>query len=215
MSEQCDKIGLLIDWLRKRAMPDSGIHYKSDHFDTGAYVELHGQDAKFVASHFHGAGATQLADALEKIAALASPQVERYTWMKPIGGGTMLPHARPDGGWVLYSDHLAVVKKLEEEANHWHEEAQSLLSHCETAESTIQALTKRVEAMQEALKPFAGEKLPGNNRDLRDYNRFGLRCMMSPMEIARRDAFFALHPEEHPLAKQAALQPSEPGEGKP
>lgn len=68
-------------------------------------------------------------------------------------------------------------------------------------------LTARVEELEGALRPFAGDKLPGNNRTERDYNRFGLRCLMSPMELARRNAFFALHPEEHPLAKSAALFP--------
>ena len=69
-------------------------------------------------------------------------------------------------------------------------------------------LTAERDALAKALEPFADDKLPGNNRDIVEYDRHGLRRLMSPMEVARRNAFFALHPDKHPL-RRAALSRSE------
>lgn len=54
------------------------------------------------------------------------------------------------------------------------------------AELLTRAITAEAEAraMREALEPFAAEKMPSLRKTVRDYNEFGLRCMMSPMEIA-------------------------------
>lgn len=79
----------------------------------------------------------------------------------------------------------------------------SIVRRLDTAEASL-------AAAREALKPFAGDKLPGNNRDLIEYDRHGLRRSMSPMEIARRNAFFTLHPDQHPLAKAAAQPGAHP-----
>jgi hypothetical protein len=64
----------LIAWLKRRGDPDSGIRYEAgSHSNTRgirhslARVELHGSDADFIAKHFHGAGARQLADALASL----------------------------------------------------------------------------------------------------------------------------------------------------
>lgn len=72
-----DPVGTLIAWLRKRGEPDSGIRYRGRHtlhdedgsptIHVDAKVELHGTDADFVAKHFHGKGARELADALSPI----------------------------------------------------------------------------------------------------------------------------------------------------
>ncbi len=44
----------------------------------------------------------------------------------------------------------------------------------------------------EALKPFAGDKMPNLRRTLIDYDRYGLRRIISPMEIAMIRARAAL-----------------------
>jgi len=79
---------------------------------------------------------------------------------------------------------------------------------------------KRLEAenarLREALTPFAAEKLPSNRPTEIDYDRRGLRRLISPLDMGRRDAFFALHPERHPLAKaiaRASLTGEADGEG--
>lgn len=76
-----------------------------------------------------------------------------------------------------------------------------------TAWDELAKKNARIKALEAALQPFAGDKLPGNNRDLIEYDRYGLRRAMSPMEVARRDAFFALHPEQHPLARPRKATP--------
>jgi triphosphoribosyl-dephospho-CoA synthetase len=60
----------LATWLEKRAQPDSGIRYEAgSHSNTNgvrhrlARVELYGRDADFIAKHFHGKGAADLAAA--------------------------------------------------------------------------------------------------------------------------------------------------------
>ncbi len=66
----------LITWLHKRGEPDSGIRYASNDSFTGrARVELHGTDASFVADHFHGEGARQLAAVLAATLASNSPGI--------------------------------------------------------------------------------------------------------------------------------------------
>lgn len=60
----------LLDWLDKRAQPNSGIRYEVASFDleTGrahqSRVELHAEDADFIVKHFHGRGAADLAAVL-------------------------------------------------------------------------------------------------------------------------------------------------------
>lgn len=80
--------------------------------------------------------------------------------------------------------------------------ANKLRTRAETAEAALSDAVK-------ALEPFAGDKLPGNNRDLIEYDRHGLRRAMSPMEVARRDAFFVLHPDQHPLARSRSKESGE------
>lgn len=62
----------LIEWLRHRGEPDSGIRYEARNPHSGeriSHVELHGSDADFIVNHFHGQGARDLADALSLIEA--------------------------------------------------------------------------------------------------------------------------------------------------
>lgn len=65
----------LAAWLRKRGLPDSGIRYYGQSFnpETGhtqsSRVELHAEDADFIAKHMHGNGATTLADAITNLIA--------------------------------------------------------------------------------------------------------------------------------------------------
>lgn len=49
-----------------------------------------------------------------------------------------------------------------------------------------------IERLRKALEPFAGEKMPSLRRSEIAYNRDGLRCLMSPMQIACDAAFAAL-----------------------
>jgi len=58
------EIELLIAWLRKRGEPDSGIDYRQGNSWEDSVVRLHGTDADFIAKHFHGQGARDLAAAL-------------------------------------------------------------------------------------------------------------------------------------------------------
>lgn len=67
------EVGALIAWLRKRGEPDSGMDYRSSNSWQDAVVRLHGTAADFVAKHFHGQGARDLADALETL--YASPPI--------------------------------------------------------------------------------------------------------------------------------------------
>lgn len=68
-SEANDLIARLIAWLTKRGQPNSGIRFRaSDPFrDNAAVVEIWGPDAEFIAKHFHGAGATELASAIASL----------------------------------------------------------------------------------------------------------------------------------------------------
>lgn len=66
----------LIEWLRKRAEPNSGIRYESRSIYGQPWVELFGTDATFVAEHFHGQGAAKLADCLAALRPAADPKAE-------------------------------------------------------------------------------------------------------------------------------------------
>lgn len=56
-----------------------------------------------------------------------------------------------------------------------------------------------VMRLRAALAPFAGDKLPSARRTKIAYDRYGLRRCISPLELARDDAFRALqHPKETP-----------------
>lgn len=58
----------LVEWLRKHGEPNSGISYESNSRFTGhARVEVHGSDATFIADHFHGEGARDLASVLTEL----------------------------------------------------------------------------------------------------------------------------------------------------
>jgi hypothetical protein len=56
------------------------------------------------------------------------------------------------------------------------------------------ATLKRNEAMTLALEPFARDRLLSTKRTIRDFDEYGLRRMMSPMEIARRNLRAMLEP---------------------
>lgn len=78
-----DLIEKLSSWLAKRGEPDSGIRYETgSHSNTNGIrhrlssVTLHGSDADFVAKHFHGQGARDLASAIRTALDL-SPLTER------------------------------------------------------------------------------------------------------------------------------------------
>ena len=49
-----------------------------------------------------------------------------------------------------------------------------------------------IEGLRDALVPFAGDKMPALRRTLLDYDRYGLRRIISPMEIAMLRARQAL-----------------------
>jgi hypothetical protein len=51
---------------------------------------------------------------------------------------------------------------------------------------------EEIERLRTALAPFVADKLPSQKRTDIDFNEWGLRCLMSKMEIARRDARKAL-----------------------
>lgn len=60
------------------------------------------------------------------------------------------------------------------------------------AAAAITALEADVERLEAALKPFSGDKMPAKRRTLIDYDRYGLRRIISPMEIAMLRASEAL-----------------------
>lgn len=49
-----------------------------------------------------------------------------------------------------------------------------------------------IRRLRTALEPFAAEKMPALRRTKIDYDRYGLRRCISPMEIACRDAVRAI-----------------------
>lgn len=53
-------------------------------------------------------------------------------------------------------------------------------------------LNALIETLKTALAPFAADTMPCLRKTERAYNKHGLRCLMSPMEIARLDASKAL-----------------------
>jgi hypothetical protein len=58
--------------------------------------------------------------------------------------------------------------------------------------SQLDATRAERDGLAQALKPFAAEKLPSTNRTLIDYDRYGLRRAISPMELASKAAGRAL-----------------------
>jgi len=58
----------------------------------------------------------------------------------------------------------------------------------------FQECLARVKEMRARLAPFAAEKLPSSKKTEIAYNRHGLRCCMSPLEIAKDAAYAALNP---------------------
>jgi len=79
-----DLVARLEKWLRQRGEPDSGISYEansSGRYTGYARVVLYGSDATFVADHFHGQGARELAAEITRLrTALAE---ERRDAMEP------------------------------------------------------------------------------------------------------------------------------------
>ena len=81
-----DAVDTLIAWLRKRGEPDSGINYvgRSHPFEARpqpASATLYGFDADFIAKHFHGQGARDLADALaSRVRPAGEPVAWRWRW---------------------------------------------------------------------------------------------------------------------------------------
>ena len=66
----------------------------------------------------------------------------------------------------------------------------------EKLEAELHSCFHRIEELQAALRPFAEAKLPSMKRSEIDFNEWGLRCLMSPMEIARLKARKALEGKE-------------------
>jgi len=60
------------------------------------------------------------------------------------------------------------------------------------AAAAIERLVAERDEAREALRPFAAEKLPSSKATEIAYNEFGLRCLMSPLAIARQRARQAL-----------------------
>lgn len=60
------------------------------------------------------------------------------------------------------------------------------------AAEAAEAAEARCKRLEEALRPFAGERLPSSKRSEISRNEWGLRCLMSPLEIARQAARLAL-----------------------
>lgn len=54
---------------------------------------------------------------------------------------------------------------------------------------------ERLSTLEAALRPFAGERLPSTKRTRIDYDRHGLRRIISPMELAVKAAVLALSNE--------------------
>jgi len=56
---------------------------------------------------------------------------------------------------------------------------------CETKDA-------RIKELEEALRPFVSDRMPSTKRSEISFNERGLRCLMSPMQIARKNARQAL-----------------------
>lgn len=74
-----------------------------------------------------------------------------------------------------------------------------LVNKITAAEAERDRLAADNAQLRQALTPFAGDKLPTAKRTKIDYNRWGLRCAISPLELARDRA-------------RASLQTGEKGE---
>jgi hypothetical protein len=78
MPDTDDLVRRLAMWLRKRALPNSGVRYESrNSFTEEACTILHGADATFVAEHFHGAGAEAMANAIADSLLAKDAEIER------------------------------------------------------------------------------------------------------------------------------------------
>lgn len=56
----------------------------------------------------------------------------------------------------------------------------------------IDHITAQRDGLRKALEAFTGPAMPSAKRTELAYNEFGLRCMMSPLQIARQNARKAL-----------------------
>jgi hypothetical protein len=99
MTVSDEQVEALIAWLRKRGEPDSGIRYEGPHtrwdedgsptIRIEARVELFGSDADFIAKHFHGQGALDLADTLSRLSGDASPASPKEVTEVEINDGSI------------------------------------------------------------------------------------------------------------------------------
>lgn len=130
--------------------------------------------------------------------------VERLRKGKPaytINSGTV--YAGPTAIETEAADRIAQLERdlaeARAEAERWAEQALKE----EDCRKMWQAERDRLAAdnaqLRQALTPFAGDKLPTAKRTKIDYNRWGLRCAISPLELARDRA-------------RASLQNGEKGE---
>jgi len=58
-------------------------------------------------------------------------------------------------------------------------------------ETARQELRDHIASLEAALAPFADDKLPSSRKTEIAYNRWGLRCLMSKLELARDAAWRA------------------------
>jgi hypothetical protein len=68
----------------------------------------------------------------------------------------------------------------------------ALIEALSAALSQLDATRAERDGLAQALKPFAAEKLPSMKRSVIDYDRYGLRRAISPMELACKAAWRAL-----------------------
>jgi hypothetical protein len=73
-----------------------------------------------------------------------------------------------------------------------------LVSQLDEAADALDAAEAQVTRLTDALRPFAVDRLPSTKPSIIDYNRHGLRCAMSPMEVAQTRAFRALEDNPSP-----------------
>lgn len=79
-----------------------------------------------------------------------------------------------------------IEERLEALEQHSHEpyDFTHLVERLEALETSVAEYQKQLGGLQRALEPFIAPKLPSNRRTVLEYNEWGLRCLMSPMEIA-------------------------------
>jgi len=74
-------------------------------------------------------------------------------------------------------------------------EAEGLSVHVKLIDAAIEDVAKlrtQLASARKALEPFAADKMPSLRKSEISRNRDGLRCAMSPMEIACQAARYAL-----------------------